>query len=223
MKILVLGATGPTGQCLVTQALDAGHEVTAVVRTPSKMTIIHDKLKVVKGNIFSASSLQGLMAGHDAVVTCLGYSGPKYDRIWFKEVTIYTDFIEPVITAMKAAKVKRLVVLSSWGTTDERGPFLMDWLVRPLFLKNILKNTGAMEKYMEQECPDDISYTSVKPPILGGPEVTDKEIQTEVGRQSIPGTGYSTISRGDLARFMLGCLDDNEDGKWTNKMVAIGY
>ena len=48
----------------------------------------------------------------------------------------------------------------------------MDWLVRPLFLKNILKNTGAMEKYMEQECPDDITYTAVKPPILGGPEVT---------------------------------------------------
>lgn len=59
------------------------------------------------------------MAGHDAVVTCLGYSGPKYDKIWFKEVTIYTDFIEPVITAMKAAKVKRLVVLSSWGTTGK--------------------------------------------------------------------------------------------------------
>ena len=47
MKILILGATGPTGQCLVTQALDAGHDVTAAVRTPSKMTTTHDNLKVI--------------------------------------------------------------------------------------------------------------------------------------------------------------------------------
>ena len=46
MKLVILGATGPTGQHLVTQALEAGHEVTAIVRNPDKMKTTNDKLKV---------------------------------------------------------------------------------------------------------------------------------------------------------------------------------
>lgn len=46
MKIVVLGATGQTGQHLVNQALQQGHSVTAVVRNPGKMTVSHDNLKV---------------------------------------------------------------------------------------------------------------------------------------------------------------------------------
>lgn len=46
MKIVILGATGQTGQHLVNQALQQGHSVTAVVRNPGKMTVSHDNLKV---------------------------------------------------------------------------------------------------------------------------------------------------------------------------------
>ena len=49
MKLAVLGASGPTGQCVVTQALEAGHEVTAIVRNPAKMTTKHEKLQVSIG------------------------------------------------------------------------------------------------------------------------------------------------------------------------------
>lgn len=46
MKIAVLGATGPSGMQVVKEALERGHEVTAVVRNPDKMTEKHEKLKV---------------------------------------------------------------------------------------------------------------------------------------------------------------------------------
>ena len=46
MKLIILGATGPSGQQVVALALAAGHDVTAVCRTPSKITTTHDKLKV---------------------------------------------------------------------------------------------------------------------------------------------------------------------------------
>jgi putative NADH-flavin reductase len=36
MKLTILGATGATGTCLTSQALAAGHEVTAVVRDPAR-------------------------------------------------------------------------------------------------------------------------------------------------------------------------------------------
>jgi len=46
MKIAVLGATGPSGIQVVKEALERGHEVTAIVRNPDKMTEKHEKLKV---------------------------------------------------------------------------------------------------------------------------------------------------------------------------------
>lgn len=46
MKIAVLGASGQTGVHLVNQALQQGHNVTAIVRNPAKLTVHHDKLKV---------------------------------------------------------------------------------------------------------------------------------------------------------------------------------
>lgn len=38
LKLVVFGATGPSGQQLVEQALDQGHYVTAIVRSPEKIT-----------------------------------------------------------------------------------------------------------------------------------------------------------------------------------------
>ncbi|MCW2898195.1 MAG: NADH-flavin reductase, partial [Streptosporangiaceae bacterium] len=38
MKLTIFGATGGTGSQLVQQALAAGHEVTAVVRDPSRLS-----------------------------------------------------------------------------------------------------------------------------------------------------------------------------------------
>lgn len=38
-KLVVFGATGRTGKEVVKQALDKGHHVTAIVRTPEKLNI----------------------------------------------------------------------------------------------------------------------------------------------------------------------------------------
>jgi putative NADH-flavin reductase len=72
MKLLIFGATGATGRQLVDQALAQGHEVTAFVRNPAKVTTQHEKLKVVKGNILDCHSVGAAVAGQDAVFSALG-------------------------------------------------------------------------------------------------------------------------------------------------------
>src|SRR3954462_6921560 len=72
MKLLVFGATGGTGRALVEQALQQGHEVTAFVRNPAKVTPKHEKLKVVKGNVTDCHSVGAAVAGQDAVFSALG-------------------------------------------------------------------------------------------------------------------------------------------------------
>jgi putative NADH-flavin reductase len=72
MKLLIFGATGGTGRQLVEQALEQGHEVTAFVRNPAKVTTKHEKLKVVKGNILDCHSVGAAVAGQDAIFSALG-------------------------------------------------------------------------------------------------------------------------------------------------------
>jgi len=72
MKLLIFGATGGTGRELVDQALAQGHEVTAFVRNPAKVTTKHERLKVVKGNILDCHSVGTAVAGQDAVFSALG-------------------------------------------------------------------------------------------------------------------------------------------------------
>ena len=63
MKIAVLGATGPTGQQVVMQALSRGFEVRALVRDPEKMAaqMQHEKLQVKCRTLFYS------------FLTCLSY------------------------------------------------------------------------------------------------------------------------------------------------------
>ena len=72
MKLLIFGATGGTGRQLVEQALAEGHEATAFVRNPAKVTTQHEKLKIIKGNVMDCHSVGAALAGQDAVFSALG-------------------------------------------------------------------------------------------------------------------------------------------------------
>ena len=58
MKLTILGATGATGTCLTSQALAAGHEVTAVVRDPARLAVpAHPRLRTVTADIMDPVSI----------------------------------------------------------------------------------------------------------------------------------------------------------------------
>merc|ERR1711935_966632 len=73
MKIVLLGATGDTGKPLLRQCLDHNHSVTAIVRDPSRVTVTHAKLKVVKGDIFNPGSLGPVFKENDVIISVLGF------------------------------------------------------------------------------------------------------------------------------------------------------
>ena len=53
MKILIIGAAGMIGQRILAEALSRGHEVTAIVRDPSRLNTEHERLHAVVGDIFN--------------------------------------------------------------------------------------------------------------------------------------------------------------------------
>ena len=50
-------------------------------------------------------------------------------------------------------------------TATEGEPFMIKWMLRPLFIGNVLKNMGEIEDYLSKDCQD-INFTVVRPPGL---------------------------------------------------------
>jgi putative NADH-flavin reductase len=70
MRLAMLGATGGVGSRILREALDRGHEVTAILRDPSRE--LPEGVERRLGDPTDASSLAGAVAGHDAVISALG-------------------------------------------------------------------------------------------------------------------------------------------------------
>src|SRR4051812_40519815 len=108
MKIIVFGANGGIGSKVVEQALEAGHQVTALVRRPSSITIQHPQLKVVQGDVLKLDTIQPPMAGQDAVISALGV-------IVNEPTTVYSDGIANIMRAMQTSGIQRLMCISASG------------------------------------------------------------------------------------------------------------
>ncbi|XP_062379815.1 uncharacterized protein LOC134068239 isoform X3 [Sardina pilchardus] len=212
MKLIVLGGTGQTGQHLVSQALQQGHTVTAVVRNPGKMTVSHENLKVVEGNIFSEDSLKPHFQGHDAVLSCLGFP-----TSFFSGVTGYTQSMNATLSAMRETKMNRVITMTSWYTapgSSDTAPFFIRNVLIPM-IRSVLTNMYEMEGLLKKN--EDINWTVVRPPGLGNAPETDKEIVTHEG-YFVPDISGQMVARGDVARFMLSLLGNTT---WLKKGVAM--
>lgn len=101
--LLVFGGTGQTGQHFIRLALDAGHRVRVLARTPGKITTSHDDLEIVQGSIGDALDLDDLLDGADAVVAMLGDAAAQRER------KVNTPFVEALIPAMRRVGTRRFL------------------------------------------------------------------------------------------------------------------
>ncbi|HRI69283.1 MAG TPA: NAD(P)H-binding protein, partial [Polyangium sp.] len=125
MKVLIIGATGPTGRELTAQALDEGHDVRVLVRNPGAVSIWSPRLEVVQGDVRDWKTVGPAMAGMNAVLSALGTGSD------LRKTTLYSDGAKSILWAMAESAVRRLVCVTSGGTIDDPGePFLFRMLGR---------------------------------------------------------------------------------------------
>jgi len=73
-RVAILGASGRTGQHLVRQALERGHEVVAILRDPSQSSLpVHEMLTVVRGDVFEPNTIEAAVSDVDVAISALGY------------------------------------------------------------------------------------------------------------------------------------------------------
>jgi putative NADH-flavin reductase len=198
MKITLFGATGGTGRQVLDLACAAGHEVTAVVRDPARLTGDGRNLTVVAANVMDPDAIGPLIAGRHAVVTAIG---PREGRT---PSTVQTDSTASIVTAMRHNGTRRLIVVSNSGMfTDGDGP--VSRLVAKPILRRLLRHPWADMRRMEDVVRDSgLDWTITRPPMLtNGPRTGS--YRTDADRNV---RGGLRLSRADLADGILRCLAD---------------
>ena len=196
MKILIIGATGPTGLEIVKQGLALGHQVTAAVRRPESASLPQGTI-VVRADVTDAASLVAAAAGQDAVLSSLG---SKIDR---KPTTLFSQGTRNLLAAMRQAACRRLLCITGIGAGDSRGHggFFYDRIIQPLLLNEIYKDKTRQEEVVRQS---GIDWTIVRPGMLtDGPRTGRFRALTD-----LTGITVGKISRADVAGFLLDHLED---------------
>jgi len=199
MKLTILGATGATGTFLVSQALAAGHEVTAVVRDPARLTgPAHPRLRIVTADVMDPVAIAPAIEGADAVLSAVGPRGTG-------PTTVVQDSVHSIVAAMAKTGTRRLLQVSGSIVADEGESPYMRYLVKPVARRTFLRHVCADMRRGEDEIRDsDLDWTIFRPPALTGKAATGA-YRTAVDR-NLP-HGF-TISRADLAACMLAALAD---------------
>ena len=152
MKLALFGATGLTGGLVLSQALEQGHEVTALVRDPSRMSLSHRQLTVLGGSPTVSEDVGRCVRGADALIHCLGIGGKGDGR----PTTLVSDSVQVVLAAMAKQGVPRIVCMSNVGAGSS-GTWFANRIVLPLFVRwllPIIEDKDRMEAALRASAPN---------------------------------------------------------------------
>ena len=211
MKLTIFAATGGIGRHALEQAVAAGHDVTAVVRSPGKLPA---GTRAVRADLAhpDPAALESAAAGADAVLSGLG---PRSNA----DAGIASRGTRAIVHAMRATGTRRIVVVSAApvGTVASPGRpapprhdpgdgIFMRYLFGPL-VKVALREHYADLALMEDVLRDSgLDWTVVRPPRL-----TDKPVTgayRTASERNLRGGWF--VSRADVAHCMLRVLDQPE-------------
>ncbi len=207
MNILVIGAARGVGRHLAEQAMAHGHHVTGLVLDPLGAGFSGRNLRLVGGTIVSPAAVAEAVKGQDAVCITIGI-GPTR-----APVDVFSRGTEVVLSAMRHARVHRLVCVTGIGAGDSRGHGgrLYDRIVQPLLLHSIYADKNRQETLVRAS---DVNWTLVRPGFLTNRPGTGRYRVIA----DLTGVIARKISRADVASYLLHEISTSMD---TGRTVLV--
>jgi uncharacterized protein YbjT (DUF2867 family) len=208
MKVLIFGATGPTGRELVARALEKGHDVTAFARNPKGLGMEEEEgFRIFTGDVLQPATVDRAMVGQQGVLSAIG---PRA-RTGIGETpkNVVSVATRHIIEAMEQCGTKRLVSLSSVGVGDSRGKrqagplfgFFQEMILIPFFLKAEFRDKEVQEEIVRESSVD---WVLVRPTSLVD-RPARSQVRVALDGEAVPGR----IARADVAAFMVDQLTSN--------------
>lgn len=206
MNILLLGMTGRTGSEIAKLALEDKHQVTALVRTPEKITVNDENLSIIKGNVTVKVDIERAVKNADVVISALNTDGGA----------ALTQSMPLIIDAMNAEGIKRIVTIGTAGILQSR---VESDVLRYQSSESKRKLTRAAEEHhktylMLEE--SELDWTVVCPTYLPDGEAVGK---CREERDFLPENG-AKITVGDTAVFVYKQVENDE---YIKSRVGIAY
>ena len=202
-RLFVLGATGNTGTQILDLALARGHQVTAFVRSPHKITRKDGALTVIKGDPLQVGELARALPGHDAVLSALGPSGLEA----FRHSTLLAECAASTVAAMKTAGVGRLAIVSAALLFPEKG---LRYAFFRWMLQRHIRDLIPMEAVVRAT---DFDWTIARPPRL----ILSSTETYRHSREALPEGAWEMSFRA-VAAFLLDCV---EQGTHAREIVGL--
>jgi uncharacterized protein len=219
MRIAILGSTGFAGAFILSEALDRPKlTVTAIARTPDAVTA-HERLTVVKGDVFDTAGLTEALRGHDAVVHAFhpGRSVEMSD--------VYDQCVaghESIIAATRAAGVSRLVCVGGAASlmTPEGKEYLdsTHWDKEFDPYRNAILGTRAL--YYLLKPVTDLDWVFIAPSAWLRPGERTGIFRTGKDDMLFAADGTSRISNEDYA---LALIDEVITPQHHRERFTVGY
>ncbi|KAF2668871.1 NAD(P)-binding protein [Microthyrium microscopicum] len=210
MHFFLLGASGRTGQHVVSQLLSQGHTATALVRTSSSLAP-RAGLTIVTGSPLSNSDIQSALdaspSSPSATIFTLN-TVRKSDSPFAAQVSpprFLADSCATVCGVLEQAGLKRIVVMSTAGVGDSWGqlPLLSKGFMRLTNIKYALQDHGILDNEIRLTKMD---WTLVRAVMLKfddeKPTDTKKDVRTLGSNGEGMGLGDS-VSVASVASFLV--------------------
>ncbi len=121
MNILLTGATGFIGRHLLTRLLQKGHRLTACVRKPEQLAVIHHGLDVIEVDFMQATRVEAWLPllkqkEIDVVINAVGIISENSHQNFAK---LHSDAPAALFSAAEKAGVKRVLQISALGADQD--------------------------------------------------------------------------------------------------------
>lgn len=202
MKIALIGASGNVGSRILTELVQRGHSVTAIVRHPENI-VAGQNVRAIKGDAGDGKKLATLLAGHDAVISALRF--------------VTTD-AEKLIGIVRASGVKRYLVVGGAGSLEVApGTRLYDTPDFPEAYMPEARAGGVFLDLLQQE--RDLDWTFLSPSAVFVPG-------ERTGRFRIGGDQLLTNDKGSsisMEDYAIAMANEIEKPRHIRKRFTVGY
>jgi uncharacterized protein len=209
MKVVLYGASGMIGSRILNELVSRGHQVTAVVRNPDKISAAA-RVRVLKGDVTEPESVAQTARGADAAISA--YAPPKGDE------PVISAAAHALLEGLEKAGVRRLLVVGGAGSLEVApGVALVDAPGFPEAYRDIAMAHRDVLPILKES---DLDWTCLSPAGIIEPGERTGKFRLGTTTLLTDENGESRISAEDYA---VALVDELENPRHLRRQFTLAY